>query len=850
MITYRLFKKNWSLRPFFGVIVGIPVTLLFGILLVHGFYASRHEAAKSMRTQMVNEVKIQAKTLNHHLEMMSRIPDQIALAITIRAPGSVEEMNAFQYAMLADNPTIYGNAIAWEPYAFDARQYYCSPYVWRDLSRGGAISSMMFNPENDYDYLKGWDWYDVPKKKYLGTPVGPSPLTFAGGEEEKAKMPRLAPGMWTVPYFDEGGGNILMCTYSAPFFKEGTFAGVVTCDVTTDWIRHFLASEAFAGGYFMLLGRNGSIISHPDSKLIMKEIEEIVPQKQSASWNGFIGKMKQVPRPRESDFRHLPPGNTETYIPDNEGEYLPALSQVLPDIIRDKPVWTEGIRLHETGWVLLCIVPEHAVYEAANAQFQSNILIFLFGVLLLSGYLFWQVDHRIIRPVQRLAAATKAIAGGDFNHQIGIDNRAGRELVDLSRNFNTMAGTLRQSIEETVRNTTAKEVAEAGSRAKSEFLMLVSHEFRTPLSGVIGTAELLMQTELTPKQYEYAVLQKESGTSLLLLINNILDFSKLELGGITVQQNDFSLRALADSVFLTLKFQARSRNVSLSRRFADNIQDQVRGDEGRIRQVLLNLLNNAVKFSQNGEVTLRVTPEKDAPPENQIIRFEVTDQGIGISVEQQKTIFNPLWQSDTSSKRHYDGLGLGLTISRHIVESLRGNIGFSSTPGKGSTFWFSVPLQLQKIEPPAVLPATESLSEEQSETKTHHPRQTVHVLVAEDNRINQIVIKEILTTAGYECHIVDNGSKAVQAWKDGSFDLILMDCQMPEVDGYEATGQIRKAEADQGKLAPIPIVALTANVAPGDKERCLQVGMSSYCNKPINSKELIDTIEFWIDTKY
>ena len=270
----RLFHNRRSLRHVFALVVGVPVLLLFGILIVQSYHASLNEAAKNVREHMVSEVTTRAKTLNHHLAMMSRYPDQIALAISIRKPDSVDALLSFQYAMLAENPIVYGNAIAWEPFLFDPKEKYVSPYVWRDVQHNGAVSNMLFTPANDYDYLAGWDWYDHPKEKYGGNTGEQSPLRFSAGETEQAKLPRIESGLWSPPYFDEGGGNVLMCTYSAPFFQDRRFAGVVTCDVTTDWIRELLSEKTFAGGWFVLISPDGSVISHPNEQHIMKNFRD------------------------------------------------------------------------------------------------------------------------------------------------------------------------------------------------------------------------------------------------------------------------------------------------------------------------------------------------------------------------------------------------------------------------------------------------------------------------------------------------------------------------------------------------------------------------------------------------
>lgn len=896
-------RSNYSLRAIFGFVVGIPVLFLFGVLIVHGYYLSRHEAAKALREQMVTEVQSRAKTLNHQLALMARSPAQIAEAISIRKPRDVDEILSFQYSMLADNPVIYGNAVAWEPYMFDPNKKHFSPYTWRNLNEGGAIGHMMFTPENDYDYFAGWDWYDEPRKKYRDVPQTSSPLSFTPEPEEREKLPRIEQGLWSPPYFDEGGGNVLMCTYSAPFFVDRRFAGVVTCDVTTDWIADFLATESFEDGFFALFANDGAIISHPNLELILERLDDVAARRGEA-WHEVAAEMRRF----SADYIYESPAGK----PGHDILYLPSLSMELPGITQSGLVWIEGTQLQSTGWILLYSVPRKNAYKNANAQFHSRLLIFLLGLGLLGVYLFWFVDQRVVRPIQRLNLATRAIAEGDFDYE--TDSRAvtGKELDELFRNFNTMARTLRHSIEQAVHSASAKETAEAASQAKSEFLMLVSHELRTPLSGAMGVTELLAQTSLATVQRDYLDLLRESENALLLLINNILDYSKLELDGITIENRRFDLRDMVDSVVTMLRYQARARNLTIDTRFDGEIEFQVFGAESRIRQVLSNLLGNALKFSKDGTIRLNISRDETQGTTVQYVLFEVVDHGIGISRERQDGLFSMTWKSDVSSKRIYDGMGLGLAISKSIIDSLEGKIGVHSVKDQGSTFWFSIPLPAATVpavtvpavtvssSSPALIPkagddtstledeittatshensgpgldegmnkemhsatsasdkdadtgfpthettATSGETESTDSAKALSPR-PARVLVAEDNRINQIVIKEILANAGYECTLVDNGDKAVRAWQEHDFDLILMDCQMPEVDGYEATKIIRDREKTSAGTPPIPIVALTANAAPGDKEYCLDIGMNSYCNKPIKPQELIDTIERWV----
>lgn len=832
---FPIFQRPASLRLVIAVVVAIPVTVLFAVLLVYSYYSNRYEAAVNMRSQMFNEVSTRSKTLNNHLLMKSRIPDEVALSITIRTPKDVDEMLSYQFAMLAENPTIYGNCIAWEPYAFDPEEKYCGPYTWRDMENGGAVTSMMFTPENDYDYFGGWEWYDAPKAKYAGDDTFNPPIKFLDESKDAPILPKFVPGLWSKPYFDEGGGDVLMCTYSAPFFKGKRFAGVVTCDIPTDWIREFLDEKSPDGTFFVLMSNDGTIISHPIAEHINRNMTDIIPADKRPAWSGLLSGVKRY---EENGQRTL----HDSHAPDAEWYYIPEMSQELPGVSYSGSVWTEAVRLPSTDWILLCVTPRESAYKAANAQFKTSLVLFLFGLLGLCGYLLWLVDRQLITPIRRLLAATNAIAAGEFDHRITAHFKSGRELIELARNFNTMSAELEQSVAAVVQSASAREMALAANRAKSEFLMLISHELRTPLSGVIGATELLMETGLSPKQTEYAMLQKEAGLALLLLINNILDYSKLDLGGITFQENDFDIREFMDSLYLISKYHAKSRNLVVECEIDKGLSPYMHGDDGRLRQVMMNLLNNAIKFSKDSKVLIRIFRDGDDPPEKQRIKFEVIDNGIGIVPELQSKLFSTTWRCEDSSSSHrlFDGIGLGLTITKHIVDSMGGTVGLESTVGKGSNFWFIVPLPVVEREEP------DDSSREPREEDLPQPENSYKILVAEDNRINQIVIKEILAGAFYDCDVVENGKIALEAFQEGMYDLVVMDCQMPILDGYEATEAIRKIEKEQ-KKKPIPIVALTANAAPGDRERCLDVGMNSYCNKPINSKELIRIIDTLLD---
>ena len=476
-------------------------------------------------------------------------------------------------------------------------------------------------------------------------------------------------------------------------------------------------------------------------------------------------------------------------------------------------------------------------YKNRVNNYISILAIILLSAMVLAFLFAVNLQKVISTPILKLTDAVKIITHKkDFSMQ--INQKSNDEIGELIAGINDM---LSQIEKQNLALRLAKEQAERSVKIKEEFLANMSHEIRTPMNAIMGITDLILDTKTTEKQSEYLKLIKKSSDNLLVIINDILDFSKMEAGKVEFENSEFSLVELTNGIISMIQFKIDKKEIKVLTEFAENVPEYIIGDQVRLNQILTNLLDNAVKFTEKGSITLKIKQTNETETVT-TLQFSVTDTGIGIEKEKFETIFYSFNQASSSTTRKFGGSGLGLTISKQLIELQGGQINLQSQPGVGSTFKFNLTFKKSTGENSKKEKLRKELKTIESKTEKFY------VLIVDDNNINQLLVSTILKKKNYTFDIAENGQEAVEKILLNDYDVVLMDLHMPIMDGYLASSIIRNDLPENKRN--VPIIALTAAAIKGEKEKCFSIGMNEYISKPFKSEDLIEKIINVANVKY
>ena len=608
-------------------IIGVPLIVIYSLLITYEYSTGKKRAVDMISAALSEQAAHRAAEVDEHFVSLVRITQTMSTLFSSGIFARSEDCFPLLDAIVRENPSVYSSAVAFEAYRFDKQKEFFAPRVSR--APDSALLHSFIEPETSYDY-RFYDWFLLPKL--------------------------IGAATWTDPYF--GADDTLVVSFGAPIARDNEFIGVLKVDALIADIGAKLAALKKTAGFTVLISDVGTIMFHPNAEYILQHTLISLAQLQ-----------------QRSDLEEL------AYALLREGGEgvvrLEATSKA-------EAMWLAYAPVQSTGWTLLAVVPEDLVLRDVMRSLFINMGILAFTALSLFFVLYFLLAREVSRPLQALNAAALRLSGGDMESRLELA-ATNEEMRMAAAVYNTMVTRLRDTLQVRAQDIAKRHLAEEENQAKNDFLARMSHEIRTPMNGILGMSHLALQQNPPGKLRGYLEKIHSSTLGLVGVFNDILDFSRITTGTVETENIPFGLRSLLNSLYDGMKHRAEAKGLVFDLHVDAALPDMLVGDAPHLRQILHHLLHNAIKFTEQGQVSLRVWAESES--ERQVFsHFAVQDSGIGIELEQQERIFEGFTQADGSMTRQYGGAGLGLALSKSLAELMRGRLWMESNPGQGSTF--------------------------------------------------------------------------------------------------------------------------------------------------------------------